>query len=162
MKQAIALCLLLLVFGQGCLEETRTFSMSVRNELAQPVSVCVTKTYGPPEPMWMSPEDLAGPSHPPSDQTPPGIVIPPGKTLNAPPFTGRFVKDRGFAVLRVYAGKPTLTEMNAISQGSPNRLDVPLDIGLNRIEIKEGEDGSMTAVRVTGAWPATQRSSGRP
>jgi hypothetical protein len=76
--------------------------------------------------------------------------------LNAPPFTGRFDPDRGRAFLRVYAGTPNLTQMNAISQGSPDRLDVPLEEGQNRIEIKPAEDGSMTAERVIGPWPATQ------
>jgi hypothetical protein len=84
------------------------------------------------------------------------MVIPPGKTLNGPPFTGRFDRDRGRAFLRVYAGTPNLTQMNAISPGSPDRLDVPLDLGMNRIEIKKGENGSMTAEKVEGEWPTTQ------
>jgi hypothetical protein len=156
MNRSSIWCLLLLVTGPGCFTETRTYSMSVRNELPRPVSVCVTKTYGPSETMWASPEELIEPPHPASDQTPPGMVIPAGKTLNAPPFTGRFDPDRGRAFLRVYAGTPDLTQMNAMSKGSPDRLDVPLETGDNRIEIKVGEDGNMTAERVMGAWPATQ------
>jgi hypothetical protein len=84
------------------------------------------------------------------------MVIPAGKTLNAPPFTGRFDPDRGRAFLRVYAGTPNLTQMNAIDAGNPDRLDVPLEVGMNRIEIKLGEDGNMTAMRVTGPWPTTK------
>jgi len=156
MKPTAAILLMLLFCTTGCFYETRQYSMSVRNELATPVSVCLTKTWGTDEPMWESPEQLAQPPRPASDQTPPGKVIPPGKTLNAPPFTGRFDPDRGRAFLRVYAGTPNLTQMNAISQGSPDRLDVPLEEGQNRIEIKPAEDGSMTAERVIGPWPATQ------
>jgi hypothetical protein len=148
--------LLLLLTATGCFNETREFSMSVRNELSTPVSICVTKTHGPQEPMWQSPENLVQPPHPASDQTPPGMMIPPGRTLNAPPFTGRFDPDLGRAFLRVYAGTPNLTQMNAISAGSPDRLDIPLELGMNRIAIVKGENGNMTAVRVTGPWPATQ------
>jgi len=156
MHRTLIPSLILLLTATGCFTETRTYSMAVRNQLASPVSVCVTKDYGPYEKMWESPEEMIEPPHPASDQTPPGMVIPPGKTLNAPPFTGKFVPDRGRAYLRIYFGTPTLTQMNAISPGNPDRLDVPLDEGLNRIEIKTGEDGKMTAARVIGPWPTTQ------
>jgi hypothetical protein len=156
MNRNLIASFVLLIAATGCFTETRTYSMSVRNRLATPVSVCVTKDYGPYEPLWESPEDKIEPPHPASDQTPPGIVIPPGKTLSAPPFTGKFDPDRGRAYLRIYNGTPTLTQMTAISPGNPDRLDVPLDEGLNRIEIKTGEDGRMTAARVTGPWPSTQ------
>ena len=156
MKCYAILFLALIIFLPGCFTETRTFSMSVKNELATPVSVCVTKTHGPSQRGWESPEELIAPPRPASEQTPPGIVIPPGKTLNASRFTGEFDPDRGRAFLRVYAGTPNLTGMNAISPGSADRMDVPLDQGLNRIEIKQAENGGMTAVRVTGPWPATQ------
>ena len=64
--------------------------------------------------------------------------------------------ERGRAFLRVYLGTPTLTEMNAISPGSADRMDLALDPGLNRIEIKPADGGGMTAVRVNGPWPATR------
>jgi hypothetical protein len=149
-------CLPVLLFASGCFTETRTYSMSVKNDLAAPVSVCVTKTHGPPEPGWESPEELIQPPHPASDQRPPGMVIPAGKTLNAPPFTGDFDPVSGRAFLRIYAGTPSLTEMNAISPGSSDRMDVPLEPGLNRIEIKQAENGGMTAVRANRPWPATR------
>jgi hypothetical protein len=154
MKTAPLLCLLLLCC-QGC-TETRTFSMSVRNDLPGPVSVCPTKTYGPLEKGWESPEDLAGPPNPAGLETPPGMVIPPGKRLEAPPFKGEFPTERGSAVLRVYAGTPNLTQMNAISVGSVNRLDIPLTPGPNFIDIKPGVDGGMTYERLNGPVPAKQ------
>jgi hypothetical protein len=150
------LCLLLMVLTGGCFGETRQYSMSVRNDLSTPISVCLTKTYGPEEDLWESPEQLIQPPRPATDQTPPGIVIPPGKTASRPSFTGVFDPDRGRAFLRVYAGTPDLTQMNAISRGSPDRLDVPLEIGMNRIDIRPGDGGAMTAVRVDGPWPTTQ------
>ncbi len=147
---------LTLLGAPGCFSETRTYSMQVKNDLDTPVSVCVTKAHSPPELGWEAPEDLILPPHAPSEQKPPGMVIPPGKTLTAPPFKGKFDPDRGQAFLRVYMGEPSLTQMNAISVGSPDRLDVPLDPGHNRIIIKPAHDGGMTAVHVTGPWPATQ------
>ena len=73
------------------------------------------------------------------------------------PAVYRAVRSRpGPGIFAVYAGTPNLTQMNAISQGSPDRLDVPLEVGENRIEIKSAEDGNMTAERVIGPWPATQ------
>jgi hypothetical protein len=150
------LCGSILLFSSGCFTETRTYSISVKNELSTPVSVCVTKTHGPPERGWESPEELIEPPHPASDQKPPGTVIPPGKISNKPPFSGDFDPARGRAFLRVYAGTPNLSEMNAISPGSTDRMDIPLEPGLNRIEIKTAENGGMTAVRVNGLWPATR------
>jgi hypothetical protein len=154
--------LALLVFTTGCFEETRTFSLAVRNGMPGPVSICITKSYGSLERGWEAPEDLAEPPHPPSDQTPPGIVLPPGRTLVREQFTGRFPTERGHAVMRVYAGTPNLTQMTAIDVGSSSRLDVTLNPGPNRLEIKPTEDGRMTAVFVTGPWPTAQPAAGHP
>jgi hypothetical protein len=155
MKCYATLICCLLFFTTGCFTQTRTFSLSVKNELATPVTVCVTKTNSPSQLGWEAPEDLILPPHSPAEQAPPGWVIPPSKTLTVAPFTGKFDPDMGRAFLRVYAGKPTLTQMNAMSAGSPDRIDVPLDQGLNRIEIKPAEDGGLTAARVMGPWPAS-------
>ncbi len=153
--RVLTLVALLLLCG-GCATETRTYSLIVRNELTTPVEVCVTKMYGPDEAGWESPEQLAAPPHPASDQTAPGAVLQPGKTATRGQFTGRFDRDRGRAILRIYAGTPTLTEMNAISSGSENRVDIPLLQGENRLAILRDEEGRIKAVRVSGAWPATQ------
>jgi hypothetical protein len=154
--------LALLIFTTGCFEETRTFSVAVRNDLPSPVSVCITKSYGSLESGWESPEDLAEPPHPPSDQKPPGKVLEPGRTLVREQFTGRFPSERGHAVLRIYAGTPNLTQMTAIDIGSSSRLDVTLNPGPNRIEIVPTADGRMIAVPVSGPWPSTQPSTVHP
>jgi hypothetical protein len=156
MMRSIFLSAILLVMGVGCVTETRTYTLAVRNGLNSPVSICLTKTYGPDEDVWISPEELVEPPHPATDQKPPGAVLLPGQTATRGPFTGEFDPYRGRAFLRVYLGTPNLVQMSAISKGSPDRLDVPLDVGMNQIEIKDGEGGRMTAVRVTGPWPTTQ------
>jgi hypothetical protein len=155
MKFHAMLCLSMLLFAGGCFTETRSYSISVKNELSTPVSICLTKAHGPPERGWESPEELIQPPHPASDQKPPGAMIPPGKTAERV-VQGDFDPSRGRAFLRVYAGTPNLTEMNAISPGSADRMDIPLDPGLNQIEIKTAETGGMTAVHVNGLWPATK------
>ena len=129
----------------GCLNETRTYSLSVRNGLTTPIRVCLTKSNGPSEPDWMSPEEAAAPPHPASDQRPPGQILKPGQTASLSNVAGSFDPRFGRAFLRVYLGDPTLTEMLAISAGSSNRVDVPLDPGPNRLVVQLGRDGRMTA-----------------
>ncbi len=140
------ICVSLAVFATGCME-TRGYSIYVKNRLDTPVSICLTKTYGPLEHGWVSPEDLASPTQPASNNTPPGAILPPGKVANRQ-VTGRFVPGRGRAVLRVYAGTPNLSEMNAISQGSVNRLDLNLNPGWNGFDVELGVDGRMSATRI--------------
>ena len=155
-KLHATLLLLMLLLTTGCFNQTRTFSLAVKNDLDQPVTICLTKTHGPPEQGWESPEQLIQPPHPASDQTPPGAVIEPGQTATRPEFTGVFDPNRGRAYLRIYVGKPTLTAMNAISPGNPDRMDFPLEPGPNRIEIRNAPGGQMSALRISGAWPTTR------
>jgi hypothetical protein len=147
--------LVLLSLTAGCFTETRSFSLTVKNDWDQPVTICVTKTHSPPEQGWESPEELIAPPHPPSDQTPPGALIQPGQTATRPEFKGSFDPARGRAYLRIYAGKLTLSQMNAISPGNPDRMDIVLEPGPNRIEIRSAPGDQMTALRITGAWPTT-------
>ncbi len=138
---------LMFAVAAGCLE-TRTYTLTVHNALPTDVSICVTKLNSPEERGWESPEELAAPPNPASDQRTPGVIVPAGKTANSGTFSGQFNHTHGRAILRVYAGRPTLTEMNAISIGSVNRLDVPLDTGANRIEIRQDSVGMMTAIHL--------------
>ncbi len=139
----------------GC-TETRTYRVSVRNDLDRPVTVCLTKTVGPAEAGWESPEELAGPAYPASDERPPGTVVPPGKTATEGPIPGEFYHDQGQADLRVYLGRPTLTQMNAVSRGSPDRVDVQLRPGVSRLVVQRGDDGRLQAV----PEPLARRSGG--
>ena len=134
----------------GC-AQTRTYDLAVRNDLDKPVTVCLTKAGGPAEPGWESPEELAGPDHPASDEQPPGVVVPPGKTASPGEMSGEFYGG-GLAVLRVYAGTPSLNQMNAISRDSPDRVDWRLHTGVSRLVVRRADDGRLV-VAPAGAAP---------
>jgi hypothetical protein len=143
----------------GC-SETRLYQLSVRNDLPVPVTVCLTKSKGSAEAGWVSPEQLALPPHPASDNTPPGFVIPPGRVANRPQVQGEFDPSTGRAYLRVYQGTPGLNEMIGIGPDSPRRVDVLLHSGPNRFTIEANEDGKLTVVR-TAANPTADRTATR-
>ena len=148
MKLRSLLCLGLLSIAAGCFNQTLSYSLSVKNSLSKPVSICTTKYHGPDEDGWESPEELADVTRPAADNRPPGVVIPPGRTVTNNTLTGSFDRETGQAILRVYAGTPNLSQMNAISRGSINRLDVPLYPGWNGLVIGSDADGYMTATRL--------------
>jgi hypothetical protein len=118
----------------GCAPtNTVTFDLTIRNQSQQTVFAVLTKDGGPDEPGWASPEQYA--------MTPPekeslavsGVTIPPGKSASATKTGKFFVPSR--AMLRIYAGKPSLDEMLATSVGTL-RKDVALDAGKSTITIE--------------------------
>ena len=129
----------------GCIE-TRSYDLTIRNDLATPVTAVLAKTGGPREAAWTSPEQKVIPPTPASDNTPPGVVIPPGGEETRDGVTGEFDPRFGRAYLRVYEGTPGLNEMTAISKGSPRRVDVLLTPGENRLVVEPDKAGNMTVV----------------
>ncbi len=133
----------------GC-TQTRSYTVSVRNELTRPVTVCMTKTAGPAEEGWETPEQVAGPAFPATDDRPPGVIVRPGKTASSKePVSGDFYR-RGRAILRVYVGATTLSQILAMSPGDLDRLDVPLHAGANVIVVQQGPDGRVRALPAGG------------
>lgn len=128
---AILTCLAL---GVGC-QTSRTASVSVElhNASDQPVTAWITKT-GARDGLWLAPEDLALAAKPDSLN---GVVIPPGKTGEIGPLKGRFEPEAS-AILRVYAGQLDYDHILATSVSSPLRVDVALDDGMNRLEVRPG------------------------
>ena len=124
------LALPLLLAAVGC-AESRTYSLELANRTDEPLTVWATKQGGPFEADWASPEEvaLASPNLPP-DATPP--VALPGRTLVNDGLEGKFASGSR-AVLRVYAGERTLAHLLSVSRGSPQRADVPLVPGPNRL-----------------------------
>jgi hypothetical protein len=146
------LCVALLGMSVGCMTEKRVYQVSVKNDLAEPITVCLVKEYGPVEKGWESPEDVAV-SHPITDDFLPSIVVAPGKSRSSAPVEGSFDKVKGRAYLRVYLGTPTLTEMLAIGKGSLSRLDLLLQPGTNSYVVDE-EVGKIVGNRVPSTEPA--------
>lgn len=136
MRLATLMLLLLpaLPLALGC-APTRTFEIAVRNETVQPITVGVSKEGGRYEPQWASPEDAALRTRGDNDNGWSSVVVPPGKTGVAGPVKGKFPRGAE-AVLRVYAGDLRLSDVLAISRGSPDRVDVPLSPGRNAIIIR--------------------------
>ena len=146
-------CLALLPVTVGCLTQTRTYTVSVRNDLPQPVTICLAKTNGPAEPAWATPEDLIMPPHAADEEVPANWRLPPGKTAVVRDVAGEFDPDRGRAFLRVYLGEPSLAQMAAADKGSYNRLDYPLKPGGNAVVVTAARTGIPAVVPTSAAGP---------
>jgi hypothetical protein len=120
----------------GCGPATRSYTISVKNDSPEPMTVWLTKDGPPIEAKWLSPEQIAvmGKS---KDDPISGVVIPPGKTGEMGPIDGRFEPGAN-AVLRVYRGQKLFNDLLAISAGSPGRTDLRLAPGTNAIVIDAG------------------------
>lgn len=137
---------LLLVWGLaptawGCNStRTDTFDVDIRNATDKPVTLSLAKDGPPYEPTWATPEDLAIESPKIREEWaggPSGMgVVPPGKTASVKGLTGQF--DGGTrAFLRAYAGDLTISQMLSKGRESPDRIDVRLAPGPNRIVLVE-------------------------
>lgn len=147
---AAPLLLILSLASAGCATRTETFDISVRNESKQDVVAWLTKIGGPEEEGWRSPESIAI-NYVVEDEELGGVIIPPGNTGNV---TQKAKLDRDArAVLRVYKGRMTMSEMMANGKDSPNRADMILDPGVNRFVVTDAA-GELTVKRV-GESPAS-------
>ncbi len=119
----------------GCATRTETFDVSVRNESAGPVTVWLTKTGGPEENGWRTPESIAI-NFVVEDEKIGGVIVPAGNTAAHETTKGKFAPD-SYAVLRVYRGEMKLSELLANGKDSPNRADVILHPGFNRLIVTD-------------------------
>jgi hypothetical protein len=121
-KHFFVLSLLLL---PACVQyQKQSFEISVKNETVRPISVGLVKNGGPNEEGWIAPHQVAMMAPQLTDRKW-GLVIEPGQTKVIGPHTGRF--ERGVqAILRVYAGTPTIDELLAFSRSDPERVDIYL------------------------------------
>lgn len=134
-----------LLLSVGC-AETRTFQIAVRNQTSNPITVGIAKEGGKYEPQWQAPEDAVVRTDGRDERGWDSIVIAPGDTGSAGPVSGDF-SGNAVAMLRVYAGDLKLSDVLAISRGSPNRVDIALEEGRNAIIIRD-EAGKLTYDRV--------------
>jgi len=130
LRKLLLLCGLMIL---GCGSSTQSYSVMVKNDGMEPMTVWLTKDGPPAEVNWLSPEQIAV-SGKVKDSPISGVVIPPGKTGDLGPIEGRF-DSRSSAVLRIYRGQKLFDEMLAMSRGSPNRTDLKLSPGANIIVI---------------------------
>ena len=125
--------LLLVALACGCSHDTRTYSVSLRNDTRRPVTIALTKTGGPVENAWASPELIADGQA--SDSAASGFaVIGAGRIATVNNIKGEFPGEAQ-AVLRVYAGEPTLGEMLRMFPGA-ERADYQLKPGRNELVVR--------------------------
>ncbi|MGB7157595.1 MAG: hypothetical protein WBD40_05990 [Tepidisphaeraceae bacterium] len=130
---ALVTCALL----TGCATRTETFDVSVKNDSAQPVTIWLTKTAGPEQEGWRSPESVAI-NFEVGDEPIGGVVVPSGQTAATGKRKGKF-DPNSRAVLRVYKGQMTMSELLANGSDSPDRSDVILDPGVNDLVVRDAE-----------------------
>ena len=139
-RPALLLACLGALTACGCTStRTDTFDVEIRNDTSGPVTLSLAKDGPPYEPTWATPEDVAieSPKRREEWAGPSGMgVVPPGKTASVKGLTGQFDSgSHGF--LRAYAGDLTISQMLSKGSGSPDRVDVPLAAGANRIVLVE-------------------------
>ena len=104
--------------------DKRSFEISVKNETARPLSVGLVKDGPPTEEGWIAPHEVAIMAPQLTDHKW-GLVINPGETKVMGPHTGNFGQG-AHAILRIYAGTPSIEEMLSFSRSDPERLDIYL------------------------------------
>jgi hypothetical protein len=128
----------------GCAADTQTYDVSVKNRSARTVTIALTKTGGPVEDHWASPEQIADRQSSASAEH--GIeVVAAGRTANVSGVKGSFPSGTQ-AILRVYGGEPNIGEMLKLLPGS-SRVDVPLQPGHNDLVVRDSP-GGLTVVHV--------------
>jgi hypothetical protein len=123
----------------GCAAKPVNYDISVTNKISQPVTVWITKDSPPYEPGWNPPEQVA--ANTTGNKVLGGVVIEPGITMYAK-ISGKTTPQNP-AILRVYEAT-TIDGICAISRGSTNRADVPLEPGKSHLDILV-EGGQLTA-----------------
>lgn len=145
-RSAFGLFLLLALsaVSTGCAStRTDTFDIEVRNATAKPLTLSLAKDGPPYEAAWARPEDAAIETPQLRErwvggETGMGQLLAPGKTAFIKELHGKFA-DRSHGYVRAYAGdlSKSISQMLARGPDSPDRVDVPLMPGPNRIVIRE-------------------------
>jgi len=136
------LCALLVSLIMGCSGPTNIYDITVRNDLAQPITVWLTKNGPPAESIWLSPEQIASGEAPRGERIA-GRAVPPGKVAETGAVKGHFPTGTD-AILRIYLGQHTLDELLAMSHRDSERLDVTLTPGKSTLIVHE-QNGKLVA-----------------
>lgn len=140
----VALSALLLLAG-GCAAPKQTFQLELLNATNRPISIGLVKNGPPVEEGWTSPSEIAINAPQLTDRRW-GMLIEPGQTAVIGPKTGRFPSGT-LAILRAYAGNPTIEELLAYGRDDPDRLDIYLWPGSSSYVI-DTLDGRLKATNV--------------
>jgi hypothetical protein len=131
----------MLVLATGCATQ-QTFHVTVKNATDGPITVGLVKEGDPFQRAWASPEAAAINGEKPDAEM--WAAIPAGKTVDTGQVKGRF-RSNARAILRVYQGDLKLADILAISRGQPNRYDLVLHPGEDRVVVFDRE-GQIIAV----------------
>lgn len=131
---------LLLSGGVGC-SQTQHYDLAVRNQTPQPLTIWLTKNGPEDEPAWRSPEEIAIGQVMTRGGPVAGVVIQPERVATTK-IDGKFAGDTR-AILRIYRGQLGINEILAISNGSPDRLDIYLPPGVSRILVQDTDAGRL-------------------
>ncbi|HWE03640.1 MAG TPA: hypothetical protein VG326_14640 [Tepidisphaeraceae bacterium] len=132
------LCVLLLMLvAVGCGPESRSYSVSVKNDTDGPLTLNLTKDGPPAEAAWAAPEDIADGRIKVSADSRMGFnTLQAGATQAANGVSGQF-NPGVHALLRVYrGGNLQVRDMLAIKPG-PNRQDLVLAPGGNSFVVRD-------------------------
>jgi hypothetical protein len=136
-------CLTLLLLSSllGCSPDSRSYSVSVKNETVSYLTLNPAKDVPQNEPLWATPEDLDQERVMMRPSTELGAVtVPPGKTGSAHNLTGHFPGNTQ-AILRVYRGKDLLLRELLNMQPGVDRQDVVLQPGENKFVVRDYQGG---------------------
>jgi hypothetical protein len=144
MKLRIFVPLLLLIFAPACSLPSRSYHVHAANRCTATLSVGLVKNGPPLEDGWYAPADVAIGAPQLTDRHW-GTIVEPGAVLILGPQSGHFA-DGVQAILRVYAGNPTIEELLAFGRDDPDRVDVYLWPGKSSYVI-DRRGGRLTATR---------------
>jgi hypothetical protein len=131
----------------GCTTRTETYSISLKNGSTQRLMVGLAKDGPPFEDNWASPEEVATFDRR-ADERGWGVPVMPGKTAEVVDEKAK-LEPQTTVYVRVYAETPSLAGILAVSRGSPNRLDIPLNPGMNVLVVTD-PNGKLAYTRGVG------------
>ena len=143
----ITALLLLATLLVGCGPKKEQFDVFVKNDTKNVLTIGFTKDGGPVQDIFMPPEYMALDEKLDATKTSWGLALIPGKTATPnkdKPVIALMDDSSGAVYLRIYRGEIPLSDMLAISRGSPNRLDIVLTPGESHFTITE-KDGRLVA-----------------
>ena len=122
----------------GC--STQRFNVVVTNRTSEAVTIWLTKDHGPYEQGWAPPEIVAVGNTDTGRLG--GHVIQAGEACQAKVKAD--IPNDNVAILRVYSATD-IDGILAISRGSPDRVDLPLNTGTSDLDVVR-QDGQLTVV----------------